>query len=266
MRRLHGMVVCALCSVGLGAAFLAWNDVPSEPTAEEVWAAADLMEQANGSWERFSPPSGFDEELDLIFAAQDAVLSAAPIDEGIPLGQRRELDELVETGRGLCYDRSRAIETVLRLFGMRVRHAAIYSTAKTKSAIRSLLKPGVSSHALTEVRTERGWMVVGSNVRWVGLSAEGQVFDLKQVRRCPGVPLSKRVKAPMPDILKRPFTWVYGLYSRHGLFYPPYIPVPDVDWRELLYNLPFLGQASGRSSPPLCGLAPDVASLHGSIG
>ena len=40
----------------------------------------------------------------------------------------------------------------------------------------------------------------------------------------------------MSPILGRPFTYLFGLYSRHGRFYPPYTPVPDLDWGQLGYN------------------------------
>jgi hypothetical protein len=45
------------------------------------------------------------------------------------------------------------------------------------------------------------------------------------------------VKALLPEIDGAPFTWIYSLYSRHGRFYPPYDPVPDVNWAELAQNL-----------------------------
>jgi hypothetical protein len=32
------------------------------------------------------------------------------------------------------------------------------------------------------------------------------------------------------------FVFVYGLYSRHGGFYPPFVPLPDFDWAQLHHN------------------------------
>ena len=34
-----------------------------------------------------------------------------------------------------------------------------------------------------------------------------------------------------------PFTFVYGLYSRHGKFYPPYNFVPDINYKTWLIEI-----------------------------
>lgn len=179
----------------------------------------------------------FDEQVALILSVQDRVLAAAPIDKGIPQGEPRELPNLIRAGHGLCFDRSRAIETVLRSLGFETRHVSIYSTVDSGSALRSLAKPGTDSHAVTEVKTRRGWMLVDSNTRWAGLTADGAPLAMDAVRANPRRRWSSLVKAPLPAIYQAPFTWVYGLYSRHGRFYPPYDAVPDVNWAELAQNL-----------------------------
>ena len=90
--------------------------------------------------------------------------------------------QLVEAGKGLSYNRSRAIETILRLYGLEKRHVAIYSTAETGSAIRSLLTPGIDSHAISEVRTLNGWMAVDSNAPWIGPTADGEIVETSDMR------------------------------------------------------------------------------------
>jgi hypothetical protein len=42
---------------------------------------------------------------------------------------------------------------------------------------------------------------------------------------------------PPNAIYLRPFTVVYGLYSRNGHLYPPYDFVPDVSYAELTDNI-----------------------------
>ncbi len=41
----------------------------------------------------------------------------------------------------------------------------------------------------------------------------------------------------LDEIYHNPFVYVYGLYSRHGEFYPPYNCIPDIDWQELIQNV-----------------------------
>jgi len=232
-------VLALLLLVVSAVAFLAWNDVPSKIAPLDVKTAVALMapNRTSDPAVPFVKPQGFEAELALIIAVQDAVLRAAPIDEGLPLDETRELSELVKAGRGLCYDRSHAIETILRLHGMETRHVAVYSTETTASALRSLLTPQVSSHALSEVLTERGWIAVDSNYRWIALTADGEPYDLGKMRQNPNVAWSKTIKGRMAPIFKEDYTWVYGLFSRHGRFYPPFIPFPDIKLSELRHNI-----------------------------
>jgi len=50
------------------------------------------------------------------------------------------------------------------------------------------------------------------------------------------IPIRWGMESP-PIIYAKPFTFVYGLYSRHGYFYPPYNVIPDVNYGELLQNV-----------------------------
>jgi hypothetical protein len=46
-----------------------------------------------------------------------------------------------------------------------------------------------------------------------------------------------RYYSHMHEIYKQPLTFVYGLYSRHGKFYPPFNFVPDINWPEFVGNV-----------------------------
>lgn len=216
----------------LGAAIVMFwfHQVPLRPTSSDLLAARRLLPGAHPA------PRNFDDQVALILRVQDRVLAASPEERGIPLNRPREISDLIRARHGACYDRSRAIETVLRFYGFRTRHASMYSTAETRSALWSLATPDTVSHAMTEVETSRGWMVVDSKVRWSGLTADGRPLDLKALHEDRRRKWSPAVKAPLPEIYGDPFTWVYGLYSRHGRFYPPYDPIPDVNWEELAQN------------------------------
>jgi len=42
---------------------------------------------------------------------------------------------------------------------------------------------------------------------------------------------------PPNIIYQESFSFIYGLYSRHGKFYPPYTFIPDVNYVELIQNI-----------------------------
>ena len=90
---------------------------------------------------------------------------------------------------------------------------------------------------MTEVKTSAGWMIVGSNTRWIGLTHEGRLLDLAAMRQDKVRRWSKRVKDPAPPIFNDDFTWVYGLYGRHARLFAPYNAIPDVNWSEMAENI-----------------------------
>lgn len=178
----------------------------------------------------------YDQELDFILRVQKAVLETAPGQDGIPFDAPREPKHLYLAKSGLCYDRSRAIEKILRASGFETRHIMLLSTKQTGSALKSLITPGVATHAVTEVLTSNGWLVVDSNHFWISLDKQGSPVSIEQLRAArPGTITWKN---PVPtNIYEEPFIFVYGLYSRHGRFYPPYDALPDVNYGELSQNL-----------------------------
>lgn len=180
-------------------------------------------------------PDSYDEQLTFIRAVQSAVLRVAPEHRGIADDQPREPRDLYLAGAGLCYDRSRAIEKILRHAGFETRHVFILSTEGVSSRLEALVTPGVASHAVTEVRTARGWLVVGSNTGWLSLDAADNPRSIKELERHGRGDIAWK-EAPRTEIYERPMIAVYGLYSRHGRFFPPYNSLPDVNYRELAQN------------------------------
>lgn len=224
-------LILVSAAVASALALFATHDVPATPTPEDAKAIRQLLPNEKRK------AGGFEEEIALILRVQDRILAVSPEERGIGLNQPRELQDLIRARHGACFDRSRAIETILRSYGFQTRHAAMYSTVETGSALRALATPDTISHALTEVKTSRGWMIVDSKTRWAALTSDGQPLSLDAIRANPERKWSSKVPGALPEIYGAPFTWVYGLYSRHGRFYPPYNAVPDVNWGELAQNL-----------------------------
>lgn len=178
------------------------------------------------------------DELKFIISIQHSVLHVAPQNKGLPIGKIREPKELFEARIGLCFDRSRVIEKILIYQGFKTRHVSIYSKQGSTSTIKSLITPGVRSHAVTEVLTKKGWLIVDSNSPWVSVDSNNRPISIKEVQ----YNIENRVpihwgSEPPSSIYVEPFAFVYGLYSRHGQFYPPYNFIPDIHYGELMQNM-----------------------------
>ena len=143
------------------AAMLAYHEVDNSLTQED----REYIPKYIGSISTTPPMEqrAFKDELAFIEHVQDAVLKTASLNEGIPFDSKREPKELFLAKKGLCYDKSRVIEKILRYSGFKTRHISIYSTTETQSALKSFWASGTPSHAVTEVWTSKGWLVVDSN-------------------------------------------------------------------------------------------------------
>ncbi len=239
MRRRRGVALAGLAAMLAVLAVLAVHNVPDGMTEEDIVYGDRILAAAGyeGPKRGFGDLTLFDNQIRAIAAVQDAVIKMAKLDEEITFDHPREPRDAFEQKRGLCYDRSRAIEKILGVIGFETRHVSIYSTEK-RGAIFALLTPRNESHALTEVKTANGWMAIDPNVRWMGLTTDGELLTTVALRSVDVVKTrwaGGNGVAPHPIFLKS-YIVVRGLYSRHGRFYPPYTPIPDINWRQLFQN------------------------------
>lgn len=180
----------------------------------------------------------FDQEIAIIQAVQNAILYATPGNTGIPPAQTREPKDVYKLRQGLCYDRSRAIEKSLRYLGFDTRHIFLFEVDRPSRYSLEIFSRSLKSHAITEVKTSRGWLVVDSNFRWISLGKNNQPVSIEQIRKAARLH-NLQFATPVPlDIYQQPFSYLFGLYSRHGLFYPPFNSIPDIHYEELLENIP----------------------------
>lgn len=177
-------------------------------------------------------PTTFDDEIKLIKSIQNHIIKNIDESRPIPQNASREPKDILKLGYGQCHDKSRVIEMALTYCGFKVRHAAIYEL-QNNSVFKTLIQPQVSSHAVTEVLTSKGWLLVDPNNLGISLDSSGNPLTLHKIKQ----QLEKGFPEPnQHPIFYRPFTYVYGLYSRHGKFYPPYIHFPNINWRQFLDN------------------------------
>lgn len=177
----------------------------------------------------------FDEEIDYIDTLINHLHQEYMLLQPIDYSESREPQDLHENNGGVCYDFSRSIEKQLMLSGFQTRHVAVYK--QSGGFFKTILSPGVFSHSLTEVKTKKGWMIIDSNVPFYAQDKYGNIFDYKHLVAEKVMP---NWRLSLDNGLEHFYTpdvvYVYGLYSRHGRFYPPYNFVPDYNFKELFYN------------------------------
>jgi hypothetical protein len=211
------------------AGFLWLGSVPTSLTSEDKTALSQALSGLS------LPISSFDQQVASIIAIQSVTLSIANSADPIPLSESREPADFIRWHRGACYDRSRFMEKALTYIGLQTRHVFVFETDE-RSPLLAFLSPRTSSHAMTEVNTSRGWMLIDPLSRWIGLTADGRALSADMLERDSKLVQSvwdARVKDSPNGILAHKFLDVNGLYSRHGRFYPPFTVVPNVSWTQL---------------------------------
>lgn len=147
-------------------------------------------------------------------------------------GTEHEIDFIVDNRSICCFDIARLLLKTLSFYGLKVRHIALFE--KTKPWPLDYFSR-VSSHAVVEVKTSKGWMLVDTTSPYIALKPDGSVLTLKAIRRA--LLSGGKFDFDTRALFEGKFHLVYGLYSRHGMFFPPFIPlIPDIDWAQFSYN------------------------------
>lgn len=210
-----------------------YHNVSKKITSEDKIQIESLLNFQNEDVSKIN--DNFENQITFIKKIQSIVIdSISPSQTGIPLGRNREPINVIQYGQGQCFDRSRLIEKILIHYGFKIRHLSIYKMEESTKLLKTLLSTGTPSHATVEVKTLKGWMIVDSNTKWLSLDKNSLPMNFKN--------LNPDKFHQQPDVILLPFysnnsLGIYGLYSRHGHFYPPYNRIPDFNFRELFYNL-----------------------------
>jgi len=208
------------------------HDVPKAPTEKDKQFIFTIYPKPPINAQLFS----FEQQVALIQSFQKSIHQQFIIGDPIAYNQSREPEDLVNHKEGRCYDFSRTIEKFLMLNQFEVRHVAVYQVNPKVGKLLSFLKVQGASHSLTEVKTKKGWMIVDSNFEWIGIDSLGQPKSFREICAKRQTWKYRVVKGYEPFFNECPI-YIYGLYSRHGCFYPPYTFIPDYHFKDLLYNL-----------------------------
>ena len=223
LRWFHGLMVAALCFVLLAVL----TNVPTRIERQDEIAIKAILGVDK-------PPEiqSFDDEIRTIRWAQAQVMRVAPGMEPIPDYTEREPMDLLKAQSGLCYDRSRTLDKIYKWLGFESRHVYILFADKDVNTspwqfVRYALSRS-SSHAVTEVKTSRGWILVGSNTSWISLNQQGQPVPAGQVHDRRSEFLNP------PDYVNMPLWAIRGMYSRKGQLYRPFIFFPEFNWPDFV--------------------------------
>ena len=180
----------------------------------------------------------FESELAFISAVQNAVVKLSKVGEGIPQCHERNVKDLYISRMGLCYDNSHVIEKILTLYGFETRHVCMYLYKHWYEYFIVFFKLNSYSHAVSEVKTSKGWMFLDSLSSFKGLINNLQPVTLYKVRT---LIYSKNVPTEILSShnYSSKFIFLYGVYSRNGKLYAPYNWVPDYQFNEVRYNFCF---------------------------
>jgi hypothetical protein len=206
--------------IALLTALIFFTQVEVELTKDDIDA---FLEE---SYVLTSKPNTYEQEIEIISRLQRRVIERFPINEGIPLYQEREPRNLNFDQRGLCYDRARYLEKLLSYYGFHARHIYLLQK-KGKGFLHSFLTKGHPSHAVTHVKTLNGWLVVDSSTNYLALDSQGLPIPLRELE----IP-----NEILPEAYRAGGWAIIGLYSRHGAFFKPYVPLPEINLKDFLGN------------------------------
>ncbi len=234
--------------------FFTFNASPVMSKQDEVYIEAFIRE-----WKMTAACDSchrdFDSEIRFISMVQDSVIKDIQ-HEQVSFSNAGNIRYYYENRKRFCFDRALLLEMLYRYYGFNVRHVFVYfRDDNTETRDLDFLKRKIYSHAMIEVKTQKGWMAVGTNHNWIGLDKTGQVLDIGQIRKELTAHTLTLVKNPVTGTpffasLAQPsnYKFVYGLYSRHGEFltsnpiekwmHKAGIPsfIPDYNIRALCYN------------------------------
>lgn len=234
---------------GLGIAALglliiaATHNVSKTITKEDQEYIYKIVKLYGYDWDTLSTHDDFVDEIADIRAIQRSILGLTSLQKQVPSNQTRDPKDLYTLRHAQCSDRSRVMDKMLRLAGFDSRVASVYGADKVPTHLHAFLsddKSKVRSHSMVEAKTSKGWMMVDTNDQWIGLDAQYNPIDLEtwqnEMSDDPQF-WHKSNEGEIYELMKNHYTYVYGLYARHGYFYPPYNFIPDVSWEDLLENV-----------------------------
>lgn len=217
--------------------FLYFNQVSTSPTKEDIYYCEKIVRLNLDSIDirRLS----IDAQIDLVNCIQRRVIDYSYYLE-IPFDEKREPKQLYEKKHGICFDRSRTIEKALSILGYKTRHVSIYLRPDSSSTnlIHIATIRRIFSHAASEVLINDKWMYISSIQNFISIDNQYTIHTLREMRysKMEGVRWKFDMNASERFYQSSNSLVLYGFYSRHGKMYPPFLPFPNINYKDFLYN------------------------------
>lgn len=182
----------------------------------------------------------YQSQIDFIEYINNLVTNNVKHERLVRTNEDLDVSNILDSAQGLCFDRSFVVEKILKYYGFQTRHIFLLNNADKKyKYLPALLQKNVQSHALTEVLTKNGWLIVDSSYAWIGLDEDNKPISFKKLRGDFKIKwknnIAKSSELYYSNGLKD-ISVFYGLYSRHGSFFKPFNLMPDIVYSEFLYN------------------------------
>lgn len=153
-------------------------------------------------------------------------------DYAIPKRNPREPSDLLRFRTGRGKDWARTAYKLFRLHNIPVRQISLY---QMENGFFEWLKPGLPSMAALEIQHDGTWIFVEPLSGWMSIKKNGEYGSTADLND-QDIQWKDALGQRLHQFRKKPFRKVYGLYSRHGQFYPPYLPFPDFNWQQFKLN------------------------------
>lgn len=231
--KLLGFILLVIC------AMIVTYNVPKKISEEDITYIKKIIQDQRLDIRslRKVKAKTFAEELFAITSVQESAFATAPKVRLIPLSTPREPKNLYNSKAAYCGDRARYIDKALRYLGYTTRYASLYHNDEKRGFVSTLLTrtsyESSESHALIEVKTSKGWMIVDTRHKWISLTQANQPISLEELKdkELAYFQWNNRNKEEAWPLLDKNYYIIYELYSRHGQFYAPYTRyIPDINW------------------------------------
>ena len=186
----------------------------------------------------------FDSEASFIQKLVTSVVSTIQHNE-ISFKEFGNIKYYYKNRKGQCFDRSILLEKIFKYYDFNFRHVFIYFLKKSTQEphVIDFFRKSTLSHAVTEVETKAGWVVIDSNTDCIGIDKNGKTINIgdlkKQVRQKGSLDLKQNCTSGEPPfwMIYPNFKFIYGVYSRSGSFLSNYKGIPGVNIKMCFYNL-----------------------------